>query len=185
MKHLYLAASVATALTLSGCGDDNQARVTELEGQLQTVQTENESLQGQVRDLQSEQAIAANRVDPATLREPLTSAFTALGETERQLDKLAGALAQEGYENVSLDPLRTNIREVSESVASAARDVGVDVDAVLSQAQSAVEEQTGSVTPPDIAQPGDAAASSQTGGSAEQPASAEPAEDAASTQPAQ
>lgn len=174
MKHLYLAASAAMILTLSACGDDNAARVTELEGQLQTTQSENEALQGQVRDLEAAQETAAGQIDPTTLREPLTTAFTAMGETEQQLDRFGEALAREGYDNVSLDPLRSNIRDASQAVASAAREVGVDVDAILAEAQSAVQEET-AVTAPDIAQPGDASEASD---AAEE-------QDAAGTQPAQ
>ncbi|MCQ0986526.1 hypothetical protein [Jiella marina] len=151
MRPLFLAASVATALTLTACGDDNAARVTELEGQLQTAQTENEALQTQVQDLEAAQQEAAEAFDPETLREPLTTAFTALGETEQQLNRFADALAQEGYQDVSLEPLRANVREASQAVAGAARDVGVDVDAILAQAQSAVEGDSESAA--DTAQP--------------------------------
>ena len=53
MKHLYLAASAAMVLTLAACGDNNEAQLTELQGQLETAQTENETLRGQVSELEA------------------------------------------------------------------------------------------------------------------------------------
>ncbi|MCE7026737.1 hypothetical protein [Jiella avicenniae] len=177
MRHLYLAATAAMALTLSACGDDNAARVTELEGQLQTTQSENEALQGQIRDLEAAQEAASGQIDPTTLREPLTTAFTAMGETEQQLDRFAETLQREGYDNVSLDPLRNNIRDASQAVAGAARDVGVDVDAILAEARSAVEN-TSSSNAPDVVQPGAVSAGGEAEASSEE-------QDAAATQPAE
>ena len=185
MKHLYLAASAAMVLTLAACGDNNEAQLTELQGQLETAQTENETLRGQVSELEAAQQSAAGQLDPATLREPLTTAFTALGETERQLDRFSAALTQEGYQGVSLDPLRENILEASQAVAGAARDVGVDVDAVLAEAQSAIEEET-SPTQPAMAPSGGASDASGAGtGAASGTASDTDSEDTQSTQPAQ
>lgn len=188
MKHLYLAASAAMVLTLAACGDNNEAQLTELQGQLETAQTENETLRGQVSELEAAQQSAAGQLDPATLREPLTTAFTALGKTEQQLDRFSAALTQEGYQGVSLDPLRENLLEASQAVAGAARDVGVDVDAVLAEAQSAIEEET-SATQPAMAPSGGASDASGTSGAdtgaAGGTASEATGDDTQATQPAQ
>lgn len=185
MKHLYLAASAAMVLTLAACGDNNEAQLTELQGQLETAQTENETLRGQVTELEAAQQPASGQLDPATLREPLTTAFTALGETEQQLNQFSAALTAEGYQGVSLDPLRENIREASQAVAGAARDVGVDVDAVLAEAQSAIQEET-SATQPAMSSPDGASDASGAGtGAASGAASDADSDDTQSTQPAQ
>ena len=74
---------------------------------------------------------------------------------------------------------------MGQAVAGAARDVGVDVDAVLAEAQSAIEEET-SPTQPAMAPSGGASDASGAGtGAASGTASDTDSEDTQSTQPAQ
>lgn len=139
---LMIVGPAALTLMLGACDrEDYEARITELEGQLQTAQTEAQDLRGQLDTAQSRVVELESAATPSAgpdleqLREPMAQALAALRETDDQLVQLEQALGTEGLNNVSLDPLRTNLAEAGRAMGEAAQIAGIDVTTLEPQQQ--------------------------------------------------
>lgn len=150
MRHArLLAATAALALTLSACDDGNEARIVELEGQLQTAQSEAEALRTNVTELETVtrerdqlltelETVNARVVEleaaqggapaeaSADVQGPMTTAAEAIVATRDQLEQLEQALAAEGFTQVSLDPIRQNLEQAGTAIAEVANSLGVE-----------------------------------------------------------
>lgn len=144
-KTLFAVAAVVSPLLLAGCDDTDQARITELEGELATSREQIASLETSTGELETlraenvelqrqlEAAPAGQSANTEAMQQPLITATQALQETDDQLTQLEEALAAEGFDEVSLAPVRENLLTVAESLASVASEVGADLEAAAQQ----------------------------------------------------
>jgi chromosome segregation ATPase len=139
-RSFIIAGCTALALGLSACDSGDEARLTELERDLETSRTEVTSLRGELDQSRARvQELEGATVEPGAgaeleeLRDPMAATLTALRETDTQLLELEQALTAEGFENISLDPIRANLAEAGRGLDEMARTAGIDPETLTAQ----------------------------------------------------
>lgn len=134
-RPLIIAAPLVLALGLAACdGEDYEARVGELEGELQTARTESEQMrseleQAQARVAELEQAQPqAGGADPEQIREPLQTALAAIARSDERLDTAAGG--QAAVDEAAVTEVRESLRQAAEAIGNVAEAVGVELQQI-------------------------------------------------------
>lgn len=136
-RPVIFAAPLVLALGLAACdGEDYEARVGELEGELQTVRTESEQMRTELEEARArvaemEQAQPqgdAAGADTDQIREPLETALAALARSDERLDAATGGEAT--MDEAAVTEVREGLREAAEAIGNAAQAVGIELQQV-------------------------------------------------------
>src|SRR5690606_14344440 len=121
------------ALGLAACdGEDYEARIGELESELQTARTESEQMRTELEEArarvaemeQAQPQAGAGGADTDQIREPLE---TALAAPARSGGRLGGASSGQAVEEAGGTEIRGGLREPTEAIGNAAEAVGLEL----------------------------------------------------------
>lgn len=148
-RPLMLIAPLVLATGLAACdGEDYEARVVELEGELETVRGESQELRTQLEESRTritefEQAQGqAGTADPEALREPIRTALAALAQSDERLDVLSSAAANQAeMDPQAVQQARDAVERAAEAIGEAAQAAGIELDSVAPEVPSAQPRQ--------------------------------------------
>lgn len=133
-RPVIFAAPLVLALGLAACdGEDYEARVGELEGELQTVRTESEQMRTELEEArarvaeleQAQPQEGAAGADTEQIREPLETALAALARSNERLEAATGEGAT--MDEAAVTEVRDGLREATEAIGNAAQAVGLEL----------------------------------------------------------
>ncbi len=121
------------ALGLAACdGEDYEARIGELESELQTARTESEQMRTELEEArarvaemeQAQPQEGAGGADTDQIREPLETALAALARSDERLE---AATSGEALDEAAVTEIRDGLREATEAIGNAAQAVGLEL----------------------------------------------------------
>ncbi|HEX2252028.1 MAG TPA: hypothetical protein VHQ65_02030 [Thermoanaerobaculia bacterium] len=154
-KSLTLVAPVVLALGLAACDntEEYEARIADLEGQLETVRGEADTYRGEAEELRT-QLQELEATGPAAGGAAAADVEAVQGEIETALAALADADQQLQTTTVpEVTAVRTSLQDAAQAIGNIAQNMGIELEAVAPEqaGQPATAEPAGAAEEPPAA----------------------------------